>query len=572
MKHLLDVQDLALSFSIQGEKTAVVQGIHFSLQEGEALGIIGESGSGKSVTVQSLLRLTPSLIDKGKAFFDGVDLLQLSTKGLQGIRGRKIGLVFQDSATALNPTMSIGAQLLEPMLFHGLATKQNARARGLDLLHLVGISDPRTRFSQYPHQLSGGMRQRVLIAIALAGEPRILIADEPTSALDPAIQIQIIELFKELRQKLKMSQIIISHDIGVISSLCERMLVMQAGRIVEQGTTQEILRFPQHPYTRLLLQSKPSLQVELTQPKKTIVEVKQLSKIFTLPRGKTCKAVREVTFSIQEGETLGLFGESGCGKSTLGRTLLRLYEPTSGQIFFQGENITQLSSRNMKRVRRHMQMIFQNPLSSLSPRMTVEQIISEPLEVHQIGDSLRRKRRVSELLNLVSLPQESKHRYPHEFSRGQQQRIGIARALALSPQWIICDEPLSALDISIQAQIADLLLTLQKQLHLTYLFISHDLQMIKVMATHVSVMMLGEFVEMGPTQSVFAKPRHPYTQSLLHRIPLSGEPPSPFSPPKGCVFCTRCPKARPLCFEQKPALLPAGPEHLVACHFTGDAS
>jgi peptide/nickel transport system ATP-binding protein len=648
MAHLLEVKNLSVSFSIQGRKLHAVRGISFHLKEREALGIVGESGSGKSAAVQSLTRISPAHIEGGEVLLDGIDLLTLSPKHLRKIRGREIGMVFQDPMTSLNPTMKIGAQVLETLLFHRLAKAKEAKLQGLELLHLVGIPEPELRFSQYPHQLSGGMRQRASIAIALAAKARILIADEPTTALDPTIQAQILELLKRLARVRKMSQIIITHDIGVIASLCDRVLVMYGGQIVEEGTIDEVLGSPRHPYTRMLLQSKPSrdisheqklisiegsppnhfsspsgcsfaprcpyaMKICITTPppvvngnacwleslervpsvsmnlpslvlprpshpqKPPLIRVENLSKTFTLSKGKKCLAVRNVSFRIHPGETLGLVGESGCGKSTLGRTILKLYEPTQGRIFLEDKEITHWSEREMKSARREMQMIFQDPFTSLNPRMTVGDILMEPLEVH----GLPHQNRLFDLLDLVNLPKTSISRFPHEFSGGQRQRIGIARAIALNPKFIVCDEPISALDVSIQAQIANLLMELQRELGLTYLFIAHDLTMVKYLSSHVAVMYLGELIESGSREEIYRRPLHPYTQILLSSIPLEdpkeerkrtpvvlhGEVPSPFNPPKGCAFCTRCPKAQPICFEEKPELKEMRPGHSAACFF-----
>ena len=565
----LEVKDLKVAFSLHKMTLEAVRGISFSLKKGEALGIVGESGCGKTAAVQAITRLSAAREIKGQILFQGQDLLHLSEKEMRDIRGKKIGMVFQDPMSSLNPTMKIGKQIQEVLIHHKIVSQNEAKAKALELLQRTEVTHPAMRLEQYPHQLSGGMRQRVMIAIAIACNPSLLIADEPTTALDVTIQAQILRLFK--KRDPETSLLLISHDLEAVAAVCENILVLYAGKVVEYGSTAQILKFPLHPYTQMLLQSLPkpnglkqhplySIQgappnlfsipvgcsfaprcpladaqckkeppflgpaacwkvgqiIELKSdpsPEKknpffngeTLIEVQNLTKIYPLGK-ELLPAVKEVNFSIKRGEILGLVGESGCGKSTLGKMLLRLIQPSSGKIFFRGEEITHSKDKTL---RRKIQMIFQDPYASLNPRMTIGDIINEPFIIHKI------KSRVDELLELVGLPLHAKNRFPHEFSGGQRQRVGIARALALNPDFIVCDEPISALDVSIQAQIINLLLRLQKELGLTYLFIAHDLRMVQHISTQVAVMHQGRFIEKGPTDQIYKNPQHPYTQRLL---------------------------------------------------------
>lgn len=573
MKPLLEVEDLEVSFSLYGQELKAVRGISFRLYPGEALGIVGESGCGKSAAVQAITRLGLAHKISGKILFQSQDLLHLSEEKMRAIRGTKIGMIFQDPMSALNPTMTIGAQIEEGLIYHRITTREGAKTKALELLRQTEIPHPEERLKQYPHQLSGGMRQRVLIAIALCCNPSLLIADEPTTALDVTIQAQILQLFK--KRGPQTSLLLITHDLASVAEVCDRILVLYAGKIVESGTVGQILTAPRHPYTQMLLKSLPRVNAPKHEPlysidgsppnllnpikgcafaprcpftsskcieeppflgsaacwnakekqillqniqpfykssiqrEEVLLEARNLTKFYSL--GKTdFAAVKQVSFSIKKGRVLGIVGESGSGKSTLGKMLLRLIEPTSGNIFFQGQDITRNKDRSFTK---KMQMIFQDPYASLDPRMNVENILNEPLIIHKMNY------RADELLDLVGLPSSAKNRFPHEFSGGQRQRIGIARALALNPDFIVCDEPISALDVSIQAQIINLLLRLQKELGLTYLFIAHDLAMIRYISTEIAVMYQGEIVEMGPVDAIYENPQHPYTKLLLSSSP-----------------------------------------------------
>jgi peptide/nickel transport system ATP-binding protein len=466
---LLEVEDLEVSFFRDGEELEAVRGISFSLRKGEALGIVGKSGSGKSTLVQAIIQLIRAHRISGKILFEGEDLLKYSPEAMRAVRGKKIGMIFQNPMSSLNPTMKIGAQIEESLIYHKVAAKKEAKAYALNLLRQMGLPDAEKRYKQYPHELSGGMRQRVLIAIALACNPSLLIADEPTTALDAALQNQILQLLKQ--RKSHTSLLLISHDLSVIEQVCDRILVLHAGQIVEQGSAS---RHSYHFLPRFYSINKEPL-----------LEVTHLSKTYSLGN-QSLTAVDDASFSIHKGEILGLVGESGSGKSTLGKMLLGLVEPSSGQIFFQGERIT---TRKKKALCKKMQIIFQDPYSSLNPRMTVGALIAEPLIIHKM------KIRVDELLELVGLPPSAKKCLPHELSGGQRQRIAIARALAPSPDFIVCDEPISSLDASMQAQIVNLLLHLQQELGLTYLFISHDLALIRQISTRVAAMHRGAFIE-----------------------------------------------------------------------------
>lgn len=535
METLLTVENLHVSFQARGKSVDAVKNVSFDLKKGETLGIVGESGSGKSVTAKTIMRLLdspPSIIKNGKILFLGEDILKKTEKEMEKVRGRDMGMIFQDPMSSLNPTIRIGKQIEENIVKHQKLSKSKAKKHGISLLKLVGIPKPEKRYTQYPHEFSGGMRQRVMIAIALACQPALLIADEPTTALDVTIQAQILQLMKDIQEKLGTSIILITHDFGVVAGICDRVVVMKDGEIVESGTTEKIFNKPEHPYTQKLLKALPKLH-EKKKPKKEplhllpedtsrpIIEVENLQQHFTLGQGNILKAVDKLNFSIFKGETLGLVGESGSGKSTTGRSILRLHEPTGGSVLYQGIPIQRLNKKELKQMRRHIQMIFQDPYSSLNPRFKVIDIIGSALDLHNLCKTKKeRKERVEELLELVELDKSHAYRYPHEFSGGQRQRIGIARALAVEPQFIVCDEPLSALDVSIQAQIVKLLEDLQHKLGLTYLFIAHDLSMVKHLCDRVAVMYAGNIVELAESEELYNNPIHPYTKSLLEAIPI----------------------------------------------------
>lgn len=535
MDTILKVNDLRVSFLTRDKEFEAVRGISFEVKKGETLGIVGESGSGKSVTARSIMRLLPSppsFMKDGEIVFRGENLVHKTEKELEDIRGRDISMIFQDPMTSLNPTIRIGRQIAESLIKHQKLSKKEAKQSAIDLLKLVGIRNSEARYNQFPHEFSGGMRQRVMIAIALACRPSLLIADEPTTALDVTIQAQILNLMKDMQQQFGTSIILITHDLGVVAGMCDRVAVMKDGEIVETGTTEEIFDNPKHPYTKKLLHALPKLNekkkvkpaplikagVDRNQP---LLDVQSLKQHFDVGKGNVVKAVDNISFHIKPGETLGLVGESGSGKSTTGRAILRLHEPTDGDVLYEGMAVNRLSKNEMKTMRRHMQMIFQDPYSSLNPRMKVLDIIGHALDIHRLSkDDTERKKRVEELLIMVGLDPSHAMRYPHEFSGGQRQRIGIARALAVEPDFIVCDEPLSALDVSIQSQIVELLEDLQHRLGLTYLFIAHDLSMVKHISDRVAVMYAGKIVELAESEELYSNPQHPYTKSLLAAIPI----------------------------------------------------
>lgn len=534
MTSILEVKQLSVSFYTRDKEVEAVRNVSFSLREGETLGIVGESGSGKSVTARTIMRLLPSppsMVKGGEVLFQGQNLADKSDLEMEHIRGRDIGMIFQDPMSSLNPTMRIGRQIEESLIKHRKLGKEEAQREAIEMLKLVGIPHAEARYLQYPHEFSGGMRQRVMIAIALACRPSLLIADEPTTSLDVTIQAQILHQMKEIQRKLGTSIILITHDLGVVAGMCDRVVVMKDGEVVETGTTEEIFSAPKHPYTVRLLNALPRLD-EKKKPKlvssitrsaddRPLLEVRSLRQHFNLGKGQIIKAVNDVSFDIRAGETLGVVGESGCGKSTTGRTILRLNEATGGEVLYKGISLNRLSRREMKTMRRYMQMIFQDPYASLNPRMRVADIIGEALDLHRMTNSKgERQHRIEELLEMVGLSPSHAMRYPHEFSGGQRQRIGIARTLAVEPEFIVCDEPLSALDVSIQAQIVKLLEELQQRLGLTYLFIAHDLSMVKHISDRVAVMYKGKIVELAESEELYANPMHAYTKSLLAAIPV----------------------------------------------------
>lgn len=665
MKPLLEVKNLQVSFHTQAGVVKAVRGVDFTVNEGETLAIVGESGSGKSVTSKAIMKLLPEKIatyDGGQVLFDGQNLLEAPERRMEVVRGSEIAMVFQDPMTALNPTMTIGRQVAESVIKHQGLSKKEAQKRAIEILELVGIPEPGTRVNQYPHQFSGGMRQRVVIAIAIACNPRLLIADEPTTALDVTIQAQILDLLKDIQKRMGTAIILITHDLGVVANMADKVAVMYAGKIVEEGTVNEVFYESQHPYTWGLLKSIPDLDAEeelysipgsppdllqppvgdafavrnefalaidyktqppmfkvsdshsaatwLLHPKapdlttviqvkerervavakkrkskiiepSPIIQVKDLQKHFHLSGNKQLRAVDGVSFDINKGETLGLVGESGCGKSTTGRTIIRLYEPTGGEVYFDGEPIHgQLKKGQENRMKQKIQMIFQDPYASLDPRKKVLDSVAEGIDIHRLAASPKdRKDIVQNLLEVVGLNKEFMNRYPHEFSGGQRQRVGIARALAVNPDVIIADEPISALDVSIQAQVVNLLKDLQYEKNLTYLFIAHDISMVKYISDRIGVMYLGNLVELAPTKALSENPLHPYTQALMSAVPvpdpteergrerivLTGDLPNPMNPPTGCRFRTRCPYAMDKC-KETPIWKEAENNHWVACH------
>ncbi len=659
---LLVVDNLHTQFNTSRGIVRAVEGVSFTVKRGEVLAIVGESGSGKSVTALSIMRLLPrqsARISEGRIIFDGRSLLDLSDEQMREIRGRGIAMIFQEPMTSLNPILTIGLQITEPLKIHLGMSDEQARARAVELMGLVGIPDPEGRLDQYPHQFSGGMRQRVMIAIGLACNPKLIIADEPTTALDVTIQAQILELMKDLSRKLNIALIIITHNLGVVARYADRVIVMYAARVAEQGSADAVFHKPRHPYSMGLLRSVPRLDrprgakletieglppnlalappgcrfaprcpykiamceqepplfptdtggfsrchrhAEIAAGKITwaaaegkavntvatsvepLLSVRNLSKHFSvggrLHKGGVVRAVEDVSFDILPGETLGLVGESGCGKTTVGRLILHLEKPTSGSIRLAGIDLANATAADLKTMRRKVQVIFQDPYSSLNPRMTVGQIIGEPLHVYDIvPDRTKATARIAELLEQVGLRREMAERYPHQLSGGQRQRVGIARALAMEPSFIVCDEAVSALDVSIQGQIINLLEELQRKYGLAYLFIAHDLAVVRHISMRVVVMYFGRIMEVADRDTLYREPLHPYTKVLLDAAPvpdptiekgreprlIKGELPSHLAPPAGCVFNTRCPMATQECREVVPPLEQKKSGHYAAC-------
>ncbi len=693
MENLLEVRDLKTYIKLRTATVKAVDGISFHVAPGETVGIVGESGCGKTITGMSIMRLLPrtGYIESGEIIFDGKDLVGYTDDEIRHVRGNEIGMIFQDPMTSLNPTMTIGRQIAEGVRLHQGASKKAAMDRAAEVLDLVGMPRPRERLQDYPHQLSGGLRQRVMIAMALSCSPKLLIADEPTTALDVTIQAQILSLLDRLKAELGMAMILITHDLGVIAGRADRVVVMYAGQKAEEAETLELFNNIQHPYTEALLASIPQLDQDKTQtlysipglpPDLTnppigcrfaarcafavdqcrtqapplrdsggdhqyacffprgssasdiaavgaeliakaesnkglaqmfgkdlkllsvtdqegpveanhsdgpVLDFRNVSKEFPIKGGGllqrtvgSVKAVTEVSLAIRRGETFGLVGESGCGKTTLGRMGVALDAPTGGQVLFDGMDLAQLGGAELRNKRRDLQMMFQDPYASLDPRMRVKEIIREPLDVAHQGSTADRNTIVRGLLDEVGLAQAALERYPHEFSGGQRQRLGLARALSINPKLIVADEPVSALDVSIRSQILNLMKRLQASHGLTYLVISHDLSVVRYLADRIGVMYLGKLVEIGTGSDIYDTPAHPYTAGLLEAIPVPkpeiarinagrqavrGELPSPINPPSGCRFRTRCPRVEDRCAEEVPELHSFGGEHFAACHF-----
>ena len=553
---VLSVKNLTTSFLVDGDWKSVVRNVSFDVMPGETVAIVGESGSGKSVTSLSIMRLLASNTSRieGEVMLNGRDLLSISEKDMRGVRGNQASMIFQEPMTSLNPIFTIGRQISEVLTRHKGMSKQEARAETVRLLEKVRIPNAQSRFDEYPHQFSGGMRQRVMIAMALASKPKLLIADEPTTALDVTIQGQILDLIKVLQEEEGMSVLFITHDMGVVAEIADRTIVMFRGDEVETGPTEEIFHRGKHPYTRALLSAVPKLgsmqnhawptrfpvvdmktglavePIEVAgtveKGRTPVLSVKNLVTRFPIRSGLLSRqtgavhAVENVSFDLFQGETLALVGESGCGKSTTGRSIMRLVDPTGGDISLDGYDVLRLDQVSLRNMRKSVQMIFQDPFSSLNPRMTVGSAISEPFIKHRLGTVKQAREKTADLLEKVGLSADMAKRYPHEFSGGQRQRIAIARALALDPKVIVADESVSALDVSIKAQVCNLLLDLQQSLNLSFLFISHDMAVVERVSHRVAVMYLGEIVEIGPRAAVFDNPQHPYTKKLMAAVPV----------------------------------------------------
>ncbi len=551
--HLLQVQDLRVSFRLGKHDTfEAVKGISFDVPKNRTIALVGESGSGKSVSAMAILGLLPEnaiIPATSHILYGGEDLLKASAQRLQSIRGKDISVIFQEPMTSLNPVFPVGEQIGETLRLHMGLTPKQAAARAVDLLAEVGIPNPALRVKSFPHELSGGQQQRVMIAMAIACEPKLLIADEPTTALDVTIQKQILELIAGLQQRHHMSVLFITHDLGVVGEIANHVVVMQNGVVKEQAAVREIFESPKDPYTQALLECRPRLDRRpkrlpviddflkgtgaprmeeqprgLKEGDAVILEVKGLGKTFFLKEGlfgkRAVPAVKDVSFKLAKGKTLGLVGESGSGKTTVGLTLMRLHDATSGEVLFEGKNLLALSDREMMAYRRRIQIIFQNPYASLNPRFTIGNVLTEPMKIHGIGANAEERVEMAfQLLHRVGLPEASYYKYPHEFSGGQRQRIAIARCLTMKPDVLICDESVSALDVSVQAQVLNLLQDLQEEFHLSYIFISHDLAVVKYISDQVMVMNQGEIVEIANSDEIYLSPKQEYTRKLLSSIP-----------------------------------------------------
>ena len=657
---VVELVDLRTDIAMRKGTAHPVGGVSLTVGKGETLGIVGESGCGKTMTALSIMRLLPpgGHVAGGAIRFGDLDLATVDEAGMRKVRGNRVGMIFQDPMTSLNPCMTVGDQVAETVLLHREVTKAQARDRAEEVLELVGLPRAKERLDSYPHLLSGGMRQRVVIAMALACEPELLIADEPTTALDVTIQKQILELIDDLRARLGMAVILVTHDLGVIAGHTDRVAVMYAGMVVETSTTRDLFANPRHPYTEALfralpenvdpdrkLYAIPGLPPDLSDPPlgcrfaarcsyatdecraqepeltegehsfacfhpldtkeraevnprtaavlaergKPLLEVRNLIRDFPITSNGmlartvgSVSAVSDVSFTVSAGETFGLVGESGCGKSSVGRLLVAADNPTSGSVHFDGTQISGRSHRALRELRRDFQLMFQDPYASLDPRMRVRSILREPLVIQKRGSTKEQDAAVATLLDEVGLPRTALARYPHEFSGGQRQRIGLARALALRPKLIVADEPVSALDVSVQAQILNLMRDLQRQYDLTYVFISHDLSVVRYISSTIGVMYLGKLVEIGPAEQVYSSPAHPYTRGLIDTIPVAdpqrelgkerggvrGELPSAINPPSGCRFRTRCPLATQKCADEAPPMLRFSEQgHQAACHY-----
>jgi peptide/nickel transport system ATP-binding protein len=599
---ILQVKNLSIYFKTLTHTTRVVDNINFDIYPGETFALVGESGSGKTVTALSLLQLLPRSAlfhQESRILLGNQDLLTTSEINLRKIRGQRIGMIFQEPMTSLNPVLTIGEQITE-VLAKNRTKAHHRKKQAIELLRAVEMSEPATRFKQYPHELSGGMKQRVMIAIALAGQPELLIADEPTTALDVTLQAEILSLLKKLQQQTGMAILFITHDLAVVSETAHRVAVMYKGKLVEMATREDFFQAPQHPYSQKLFAVRPSLAARgkplggLTESASSLPEarraeprsdslltVKNLTVKYSLKQGLFSKratliAADNISFAIKQGQTLALVGESGCGKTTVGKAIVQLIEEASGEVLLENVNLAQLNKKALQQKRRHVQFIFQDPYGSLDPRMRVVDILAEGLRAQKLlSDPAERQAYLDYLLTQVGLTVQHKGLYPHEFSGGQRQRIAIARALSVSPRLIVCDEPTSALDVSVQAQVLNLLKSLQQQLQVSYLFITHNMEVVAYLADEVAVMYLGRIVEHGTVHQVLLEPKHPYTQMLLQAVPTIGKPhtvpeikaelPSPLNRPQGCHFHPRCPHAMDICKREYPEARVLAENQMVKC-------
>ena len=588
---LLRVSGLGVGPDGCDDRDAILRRIDLSVAPGETLALVGESGCGKSMTALALMGLLPPAvrITAGHIWLGGIQLVGLPERVRRRLRGGRMAMVFQEPQSALNPVLRVGDQIGEALRLHGGRSRGGLAERSAALLAEVGIGDPRRRMQDYPQRLSGGMRQRVMIAMALAGRPELLIADEPTTALDVTVQAEILALLKALQGRHAMAMLLISHDLGVVAETADRVALLHGGRIVETASCRDFLAAPRHGNAQRLVANWPDLR----RPSRALgsrigaelLRVRDLTVHFPvapglrLRRGGVLRAVEGVSFSLHGGATLGLVGESGCGKTTAGRALLQLLPAAGGSVRYRGEELIGLAPARMRHLRKDLQLVFQDPYSSMSPRMRIGEIVGEGLQTLGLEpSSVARRRRVAALLERVGLSPADARRYPHELSGGQRQRVCIARALIVAPSVLVCDEPTSALDVGVQAQLLELLACLQRERDMAYLFISHDLAVIAQMATAVAVMYLGRIVEFGPVEAVLERPHHPYTRALLAAVPtldagvgratpgLAGEQPSPIDPPSGCRFHPRCPVAVPICATAYPNEVTFGDHHRVACH------
>lgn len=572
----------------QGDKT-ILDIDHFQIEKGETFGIVGESGQGKTVlslTIQQLLQCPPGIIEQGEILLDGENLLSFSQKQMQKrIRGKKIAMIFQDPMSSLNPVFNVGTIMKDTLRHnHPEMNKKETQKEALRLLEEVKLADAESIMGKYPHQLSGGQRQRVIIALALCCGAEFLIADEPTRNLDVTIQASVLQLLKELQKKHGMTVLFVANNLSLVSAFCDKVGVIYKGKMIEQGTTEKVIRSPKEEYTKLLINAVHSDTVALAKQEKAeeeLLRVEHLKKYFDIndeikhQKHLTLKAVDDVSFTLNRGEVLGIVGESGCGKSTLVNTILNLYDPTDGKVWFEGNDV--FASKQGESFKKNVQIVFQDPYWSLNPRWLVKDIVAEPLDVYEKLGEVERLERVKELLAMVGISEDACYQYPHEFSGGERQRIAIARSLASNPKLVVLDEPTSSIDVFSQAQILKLLMDLKQRLNLTNILISHDLGVVHKLATKIAVMYLGHIVEYGDAEEVFTNPQHPYTKALFDSIPrldtigmeglktLSGQIPSPINPPTGCAFHTRCSCACDRCAECVPEQIDLGGGHYVSC-------